>query len=223
MNEKEKKEHIDKMIAFIIEEAKERAESIKQKAKEDSSVQRNTKVEEEQIKLNEEFERKHKQAQIDHKIYQSNIINSSRLQILKTKFECIQEILSEAHKRISDLTVSKQSYQQLLSDLILQGMLKIMEPKLFIQVRQCDYEIVQKSIPYATKKFKELTGFVCQAHLLNSDFLPPPPSENDSFCSGGVVLSSPNGKIVCSNTLDNRLLLAFEALLPEIRNLLFQN
>lgn len=39
--------------------------------------------------------------------------------------------------------------------------------------------------------------------------------------SGGVVLSAQEGRIVCSNTLDQRLQLAYEQLLPEIRKTLF--
>ena len=42
------------------------------------------------------------------------------------------------------------------------------------------------------------------------------------FSAGGVVLTSADGKIVCSNTLDDRLAIAYEASLPEIRKRLFR-
>lgn len=38
---------------------------------------------------------------------------------------------------------------------------------------------------------------------------------------GGVVLTCLEGKIVCSNTLENRLNLAFQESLPDVRNGLF--
>ncbi len=38
---------------------------------------------------------------------------------------------------------------------------------------------------------------------------------------GGVLLSAREGKIVCRNTLDSRLDLCFEALIPAIRGMLF--
>ena len=45
--------------------------------------------------------------------------------------------------------------------------------------------------------------------------LPPP-------CScGGVVVTSADGKIVCSNTLDDRLRITYSQNLPQIRTLLF--
>lgn len=44
--------------------------------------------------------------------------------------------------------------------------------------------------------------------------------ERDS-CAGGISVASANGKIVCSNTLDDRLKIAFAANLPEFRAALF--
>lgn len=42
------------------------------------------------------------------------------------------------------------------------------------------------------------------------------------MCStGGVVASSANGAIVCSNTLDERLRIAYAQTLPDIRTALF--
>ena len=42
------------------------------------------------------------------------------------------------------------------------------------------------------------------------------------MCStGGVVASSGNGNIVCSNTLDERLRIAYVQTLPDIRTALF--
>lgn len=39
--------------------------------------------------------------------------------------------------------------------------------------------------------------------------------------TGGVVASSANGSIVCSNTLDERLRIAYTQTLPDIRTALF--
>lgn len=47
-------------------------------------------------------------------------------------------------------------------------------------------------------------------------------SFNCSSCStGGVVASSVSGLIVCSNTLDERLRIAYAQTLPEVRTALF--
>jgi hypothetical protein len=39
--------------------------------------------------------------------------------------------------------------------------------------------------------------------------------------SGGVVVTSADGRIVCSNTLDHRVHIAYEANLPDVRGKLF--
>ena len=42
-----------------------------------------------------------------------------------------------------------------------------------------------------------------------------------TFSNGGAVLVSADGRIVCSNTLDDRLKISYSANLPEIRTRLF--
>jgi V-type H+-transporting ATPase subunit E len=41
------------------------------------------------------------------------------------------------------------------------------------------------------------------------------------YSSGGAVLLAFDGRITCDNTLDQRLALAFEQRLPDVRKLLF--
>jgi vacuolar-type H+-ATPase subunit E/Vma4 len=42
-------------------------------------------------------------------------------------------------------------------------------------------------------------------------------------CTGGVKLHARKGRIVCSNTLDDRLSLCYQETTPQIRRLLFPN
>ena len=50
---------------------------------------------------------------------------------------------------------------------------------------------------------------------------PPGPDRDVEFCSGGVVVTNSNGKIRCDNTLDGRLEVTRQALLPFLREELF--
>ena len=62
----------------------------------------------------------------------------------------------------------------------------------------------------------EKTGrdeYVCELTVLDDKFL----SEVQDEGCGGVIVYSDNSKIVCPNTLKDRLNLAFEELLPQIR------
>jgi V-type H+-transporting ATPase subunit E len=42
-------------------------------------------------------------------------------------------------------------------------------------------------------------------------------SEEKNKCFGGVILTNEDGLIVCKNTLDSRLSLAYQQMLPTIR------
>lgn len=46
-------------------------------------------------------------------------------------------------------------------------------------------------------------------------------SEESNICFGGVVMTNADGLIVCKNTLDARLELAYQQLLPNIRRSLY--
>ena len=47
-------------------------------------------------------------------------------------------------------------------------------------------------------------------------------SEESNICFGGVIMTNEDGLIVCKNTLDARLELAFQHLLPSIRHELYE-
>lgn len=58
--------------------------------------------------------------------------------------------------------------------------------------------------------------------LMHVKFVPHSAHCYTSQCSsGGVVLASRDGKIVCENTLDARLQVVFRKKLPEVSNTLF--
>lgn len=48
-------------------------------------------------------------------------------------------------------------------------------------------------------------------------------SDEDTKCFGGVILTTSDGLIICKNTLDARIDLAFNITLPNIRSLLFND
>lgn len=48
-------------------------------------------------------------------------------------------------------------------------------------------------------------------------------SEENEKCFGGVILTTEDGLIVCKNTLDSRVELAFQQMLPIIRKNLFSS
>jgi V-type H+-transporting ATPase subunit E len=47
-------------------------------------------------------------------------------------------------------------------------------------------------------------------------------SQESIICFGGVIMTNEDGLIVCKNTLDARLELAYQQLLPSIRRSLYE-
>lgn len=83
-----------------------------------------------------------------------------------------------------------------------------------IRVRQQDRQLVQGILPVVTTKYKDATGK--DVHLKIDD-----ETHLSSDTTGGVELYAQKGKIKINNTLEARLDLIAQQLVPEIRTALF--
>jgi len=224
MNDDEVQKQLDHMVKFIYREADEKASEIEAKGKEEASIEKARIVMEEKLKIMKDFERKEKQIETKIKIAYSNELNQSRLQILKARDEGIQKLKNEAHRRLAQVSKDVVGYKKLLHDLIVQGLIKLEEPKVSVVCRAQDKSLVQDVVSGAAAEYKVKTGKSVEVDIDNVRFLPPGPEESgnpEDSCSGGVLLSSNQGKIICSNTLDDRLQMSFEQQLPQIREILY--
>jgi len=135
------------------------------------------------------------------------------------------KVLALVLKRLSLLTKDAGAYKKLLHALIVQGLIKLQEQKVQIVCRAQDVPLVKEVLPLAVQEYSAKSGKSVDAQINQSDPLPPGPetssSEEGDFCSGGVVLSTIDGRIICANTLDARLSMVFDQKLPEIRTILF--
>uniref|UniRef100_A0A5B6Z3E2 Putative V-type proton ATPase subunit E n=1 Tax=Davidia involucrata TaxID=16924 RepID=A0A5B6Z3E2_DAVIN len=115
-------------------------------------------------------------------------------------------------------------YKKLLQDLIVQSLLRLKEPAVLLRCRKDDLHLVESVLHSAKEEYAENANVHPPEIIVDNVHLPPAPSHHDAhgpFCSGGVVLASRDGKIVCENTLDARLDVVFRKKLPEIRKHLF--
>ena len=109
-----------------------------------------------------------------------------------------------------------------------------MEPEVNIRCRKSDFALVERILVEAGEEYKkmmkaEVKSFQKKDVPLNlildqNKYLPEfnEKSQNPiDSCMGGVVLHTRKGRIVCSNTLDERLQLVYHEAIPEIREELF--
>jgi len=213
---------LKQMCSFILKEANEKAQEIAVKAEEEFNIEKQRLIQEEKVKIRKEYEKKEKQVEVQKKIAYSNELNQARLKVLKSREEAMNRTLTEAFKRLSKISNSP-TYKNLLVDLIDQALLKIDEPKVFVICREIDHSLVASIIGEAKSKYEKISGKTVVLSVDSVNRLSPPPVEgsNAPSCSGGIMLSTEEGKIICSNTLEQRLSMVYEQQLPSIRTMMF--
>eukprot|EP00026_Physarum_polycephalum_P014936 Phypoly_transcript_15505.p1 GENE.Phypoly_transcript_15505~~Phypoly_transcript_15505.p1 ORF type:complete len:233 (+),score=62.97 Phypoly_transcript_15505:80-778(+) len=222
MDESQVQAQLQQMQNFIMQEAEDKASEIRNKAQEEFSIQKSNIVVVEKQKILKEYERKEKQIGVKKKIDASNELNQSRLKVLKSRDDVLQKLLVEAQQQLAKIGQSPQ-YPEILEKLILQALIRMAEPKVSIVGRKEDRTIIEGVLNNVKQEYKEKTGNSVELKIDENNYLPPGPTpgHKGAACSGGVILSAQEGKIICRNTLDARLGLAFEQRLPDIRTTLF--
>lgn len=212
LNDEEVLSEMKKMVSFIKQEAMEKAREIQVKADEEFAIEKAKIVRQEAISIENQYEKKKKQTITSQKIAKSDQTNKSRLELLQTREQHLQKLFDDARARLNELTKDQSKYEQLLQGLILQGLLQLMEEKVIVTARSTDVQLAQKAAESASKQYTEKSGRQTKVEVkegLSKD------------CHGGVTLSGHQDRIHINQTLDERLRILEEKMLPEIRNDLF--
>uniref|UniRef100_A0A3P9QI23 ATPase H+ transporting V1 subunit E1b n=1 Tax=Poecilia reticulata TaxID=8081 RepID=A0A3P9QI23_POERE len=175
---------IKHMMAFIEQEANEKAEEIDAKAEEEFNIEKGRLVQTQRLKIMEYYEKKEKQIEQQKKIQMSNLMNQARLKVLKARDDMIS------------------------------GFYQLLEPKVTIRCRKQDIQSVQTSIQKNIPIYKAAVKNNLEVRIDQDNFLSPD-------VSGGIEIYNGDGKIKVSNTLESRLDLMAQQMMPEIRVALF--
>ncbi|OAY57567.1 V-type proton ATPase subunit E [Manihot esculenta] len=225
MNDADVSKQIQQMVRFIRQEAEEKANEISVSAEEEFNIEKLQLVEAEKKKIRQEYERKEKQVDVRKKIEYSMQLNASRIKVLQAQDDVVNAMKEAAGKDLLNASHDHHVYKKLLHDLIVQSLLRLKEPSVLLRCRKDDLRLVESVLDSAKKEYAEKVNVHAPEIIVdNHVYLPPAPSHHNAhgpYCSGGVVLASRDGKIVCENTLDARLDVVFRKKLPEIRKRLF--
>lgn len=184
-------------------------------------MEKQTLVHEAKLSIQEEFTKKEKDREVQERIARSAEIGECRVKKMKLRDELLTTLISEAGAKCSVVTRG-QNYPQLLQKLIVQGLIKIEENEVTVFCRGEDVGTVQGILPAAIKEYidimKRESGVTLTPKVsLNTDRA----KDLTEGSYGGVLLTALNGKIKCDNTMNSRLQLVYEELLPSIRAILF--
>ncbi|KAJ1838179.1 V-ATPase V1 sector subunit E [Coemansia sp. RSA 486] len=213
LNDDEVYSEMNKMVAFIKQEALEKAREIKVKADEEFNIEKAKLVRQESINVEEQFQRKVKQAEVKQRIMTSTLINKSRLQVLQARQEMLETVFSGAQQELAKVPEDKEKYQKLLVDLCVQAFVHLNDSRVNVRGRKADLDLVKKAVVEAVEIYKK-NGKQIEATVVESSSLP------DSVL-GGVRVSALNDRISVDNTLQARLDLSSDRMLPQLRDTLF--
>lgn len=205
---------IKHMMAFIEQEANEKAEEIDAKAEEEFNIEKGRLVQQQRLKIMEYFERKEKQVELQKKIQSSNMLNQARLKVLKVREDHIKDVLEEARKQLGHITKDDSRYSKVLYSLILQGLFQLMENQAIIKIREKDQSMVNGLLSSVAAEYKQRVGREVTIKVDSEGFL-------SAETCGGIELISQKGRIKVVNTLESRLELIAQQLLPDIRTSIF--
>ncbi|PIO25326.1 hypothetical protein AB205_0063860 [Aquarana catesbeiana] len=205
---------IKHMMAFIEQEANEKAEEIDAKAEEEFNIEKGRLVQTQRLKIMEYYEKKEKQIEQQKKIQMSNLLNQARLKVLKARDDLISDLLHEAKQRLSRVVKDPARYQALLDGLVLQGLYQLLESKVIIRCRKEDMPLIRNSVQKNIPIYKAATKRDVEVVIDQDGYLAPE-------IAGGIELYNADGKIKVVNTLESRLDLIAQQMMPEIRVALF--
>uniref|UniRef100_M1AW30 Translation initiation factor IF-2 n=1 Tax=Solanum tuberosum TaxID=4113 RepID=M1AW30_SOLTU len=220
MNDADVSKQIQQMVRFIRQEAEEKANEISVSAEEEFNIEKLQLVEAEKKKIRQEYERKEKQVDVRKKIEYSMQLNASRIKVLQAQDDLVCSMKEAASKELLNVSHhhNHHIYKKLLQALIVQSLLRLKEPSVLLRCREDDVSLVEDVLDAAKEEYAEKSQVHAPEVIVDQIYLPPAPSHHNAHgpsCSGGVVLASRDGKIVCENTLDARLEVVFRKKLPE--------
>ena len=159
-------------------------------------------------KIITDYENKLKQDSVTKKLEKSRKINETRLEIQNTRNQLLNKLKDELEIKLREMVKKQGRYNELLKQLILQGLIRLLEKKVVVKCLKQDEETVKKMIPDLQEQYKKFIkdtineDRTVEISLHQKDNL----TEQDI---GGVILYCHGYRIVFDNTLRARLDLSF--------------
>nr|CAD1822017.1 unnamed protein product [Ananas comosus var. bracteatus] len=214
---------IEKLVRFILREAEEKANDIMISAEEEFDITKSQLVESEKRKIKGEYDRKFKQVEVRRRIEYSRQVNASRVKVLQVQHDLVNSMRTACSDKLLRIADDSNAYKELLRGLIVQSLVLMREPSVLLWCREIDRYLVESILDEAAQEYaRRAKVHPPKVTVDEKVYLPSPPTHHEcQEHSGGIVIASQDRKILCENTLDARLDLAFKQKLPQIRRLLY--
>ncbi len=135
---------LSSMVSFIRTHGHERVDTINKQASDEFTVQKEQYIAEEKERITAEIKERLRKDEINLKIDRSKQENILRIEKMRTINELILQLFKDARVRIvRQQAQNAKVYAALLKDLIVQGLIKLMEPEVHIRCRKSDLKCVK--------------------------------------------------------------------------------
>lgn len=150
------------------------------------------------------------------------MVNHQRIKKMEVRHKFVEQLKEEVKAKLRIIVSDEAENRKLIRTLIVQGLLRMMEKNVSIEAPNQHKSIVSSVLKDCQDDFAKImkseTDKDMGVILKISDYSL---EERQKDIIGGVFLRSNDGLIVCDNSLDARVDLIFEHLLPTIRGMLF--
>lgn len=185
MDDQEAQAQIQQMVKFILNEAKDKAQEIEARALEDFNIEKLKLVQQMKDKIRQEFDKKAKKLEVQRSIDRSTAINRARLRRIAAQEQVVNEVCIQSQKQLATISSDTARYKELLTNLIVQGLLRLLEPEIVIRCREVDRQVVESVLSAAAAKYSKILSDeagINKTVKLSVDksgrYLPPPPSSD---------------------------------------------
>ena len=193
-------------------------------------MEKQVKVHDAKLKIQKEYKEKQKTAETQRRIQRAVVYSEIRIRKMQAREQLVAKVKEQTMAKLAaSVTRDANAYATLLAKLVVQGLIMLNETKVEVKCREADVRIVQAVMDKAARQYEKLVHDATQETIkvevtLNDKYLAAAPgaaAQGAATCIGGVKLLAKGGRIVVDNTLDSRLSIAFEDLMPTIRKMLF--
>lgn len=216
------------MVDFLKSEAGEKCMEIKQKARFEYERRFRALIIQKKAQVDAEYKQRRQHSHIQRLIDSARKKSEANSGLSVLRGHLVETVRETVIHKLANIEQNPQ-YAELMTNLIVQGLIAVQEETCSVRCRKIDEPIVKKILARAEQLFKKAvedsTGYLPHLEPLTIDtenYLPGPYKEGAvEYCLGGVEVVARQGKIVNNNRLDKRLELAFKNMLPHIRAYLF--
>lgn len=114
-------------------------------------------IDEEKKKIDQKYDKEYQEQYIANKIQVSEARNTSNISKMKRRNELMQILASDTLVKIKNFArPDNEKYRDLMKNLILQGMVKLLENVCVIRIRKIDEEFVKKLFKVCEENFSKL-------------------------------------------------------------------